>query len=167
MNDQIVELSNPGLMILFHSPSAARQMEEGGDYRTHFPDGRDIVDQLNAGRFGAFGTRFPDADYWLHFSSTMDHSVIARASDHVMFGLEGDADQLCVRAGDDLFSWRGQCPGEQLISIESGVYAVTACMLPVGGDGPIRIYMHFAHTFAKPELGYDRVPELYCESPVL
>ena len=166
LNDQIVELTSPGLQILLCSPRAVRDLEDGGDYARHFPDGKDIVDYMNECRICAIGTRWPSREYWLHFSSTMDHAVIARASDHVLFGVEVNDSQLCVRRGDDLFEWRGKCPDEQLVTLDDGIYLVTAIMVPHGGDGPVRIYFHFASTFARPELGYDRVPELLCEAPV-
>jgi hypothetical protein len=143
-----------------------RDLEKGRDYARSLPDGRDVIDHMNDCRVGALGTRWPARDYWLHFSSTMDHSVIARASDHVVLGLEVSDGQLCVRGGDDLFAWPGRCPDEQLITLPSGLYMVTAIMLPYEGEGPVRIYLHFADTLARPELGYDRIPELFCEAPV-
>ena len=166
MNDQVVELNSPGLWLLLYSPFAVKELEEGGDYRRRFPDGRDLVDYVNACRFGAIALRFPTQDHWLHLSATMDQSVIARASDHVRLGVEVWDHQLCVRGGDDLFSWQRACPDEQLITLDNGLYNVTACMVPHDGAGPVRIYLHFASTFALPELGYHRVPQLYCETPV-
>ena len=167
MNDQIVELNNPGLQILLYSPDALLELEHGGDYARRFPDGKDVVDYVNECRIGAIGTRWPDADYWLHFSSTMDQSVISKASDHARLGLVVSDGRLCVRGGDDLFKWMPRCPDEQLITMPDGVYNVTACMLPYGGEGPVRIYLHFAEAFARPDLGYADVPELFCEQPVL
>ena len=137
MNDQIVELSNPGLQILLYSPDELRQLEDGGTYARKFPDGKDVVDYVNECRLGAIGTRWPRHDYWLHFSSTMDQSVIARASDHARLGIVVSKGQLCVRGGDDLFKWQRRCPDEQLITMDDGVYNVTACMLPYGGEGPV------------------------------
>ena len=166
LNDQIVELRSPGLQILMYSPPAVRQLEDGCDYARNFPDGKDVVDYMNECRICAIGTRWPMRDYWLHFSSTMDHAVIARASDHVLLGLEVTKRQLCVRGGDDLFKWDPKCPDEQLVTLDDGIYMVTAIMVPYDGDGPVRIYLHFASTFARPELGYARVPELFCEAPV-
>ncbi len=166
MNDQIVELHSPGLQIILYSPLALRELERGGHYATHFPDGRDLVDYMNDCRLCALGTRWPTSDHWLHLSSTMDHGVIARASDHVRLGIEVTSGLLCVRSGDDLFDWPGPCADEQLVSLDNGPYAVTACMLPYGGEGAVRIYLHFAQTPARPDLGYDMVPELYCEEPV-
>jgi hypothetical protein len=122
---------------------------------------------MNECRVLAIGTRWPQRDYWLHFSSSMDHAVIARASDHALFGIEVREQRLCVRGGDDLFRWQTSCPDEQLVTIEDGFYMVTAMMLPVDGDEAVRIYLHFAPAAAPPELGYADVPELYCEPPVL
>ena len=167
MNDQIVELNRPGLQILLYSPGSLRTLEDGCDYARKFPDGKDIVDYINECRVGAIGTRWPHEDYWLHFSTTMDQSVISRASDHARLGLVVSDGQLCVRGGDDLFSWKPRCPNEQLITMADGVYNVTACMLPYGGEGPVRIYLHFAEAPARPELGYAMVPELFCEAPVV
>jgi hypothetical protein len=166
VNDQIVELNNPGLQILLYSPGSLRELEDGCDYGRKFPDGKDLVDYINECRIGAIGTRWPRQDYWLHFSSTMDQSVISRASDHARLGVLVTDGQLCVRGGDDLFKWRPRCPEEQLITMADGVYNVTACMLPFGGDGPVRIYLHFAEAPARPDLGYADVPELFCEAPV-
>jgi hypothetical protein len=167
MNDQVVEIGSPGLHILLYSPHALSELEAGGDYGRHFPDGADLVDYINACKMGAIGIRWPAREYWLHFSATMDHSVIARASDHVRMGVTVSGQVLCVRASDDLFKWSTECPNEQLITLEDGVYEVTACMVPYDGEGPVRIYLHFAPTPARPELGYDRVPELFGEPPVL
>ena len=166
LNDQIVELIEPGLQILLYSPAALSELESGCDYGRRFPDGKDTVDYINECRIGAIGTRWPRQEYWLHFSSSMDQGVIARASDHARLGVVVSEGQLCVRGGDDLFRWQPQCPNEQLITVENGIYNVTACMLPFGGEGPVRIYLHFAATTARPELGYADVPELFCEAPV-
>ena len=96
----------------------------------------------------------------------MDHAVIARASDHALLGVEVREQQLCVRGGDDLFTWKTRCPDEQLVTVENGFYMVTAMMLPVEDDGAVRIYFHFAPAPAAPELGYASIPELFCEAPV-
>ena len=167
MNDQVVELRKPGLQILLYSPGVVRELEEGVDYARKFPDGKDLIDYMNECRLGAIGMRWPTSDYWLHFSATMDHSVIARASDHVRLGIEVSDQQLCIRGGDDLFAWRRRCPEEQLITLDNGIYDVTAVMVPYDGDGPVRIYLHLAAAVARPDLGYDRLPELFCEPPVL
>jgi hypothetical protein len=167
MNDQIVELARPGLHLLFFSPALMTELEEGVDYARHFPDGKDLVDYVNECRLGAIGLRWPNRDYWLHFSSTMDHAVIRRASDHVRLGVEVAGGQLCLRAGDDLFSWSARCPDEQLISLDDGIYEITACMTPDEGEGPVRIYFHVAPSGARPDLGYFRVPELFGETPVV
>jgi len=166
MNDQIVELGGPGLFILVYSPGTLSELEEGGDYGTCFPDGRDLVDYVNDCRLGAVGVRFPARDYWLHFSAAMDHSVIVSATDHVLFGVEVTGQQLCVRGSDDLFCWDRACPGEQILSVEDGTYNVTACIVSQFEDGAFRIFMHFARVAARPELGYERVPELYCQAPI-
>ncbi len=167
VNDQVVELNQPGLQILLYSPSALRELEDGCDYGRKFPDGKDLVDYVNECRIGAIGTRWPRQDYWLHFTSTLDQSVIARASDHARLGVVVSEGQLCIRSGDDLFEWQPRCPDEQRITVPDGVYDVTACMLPYAGVGPVRIYLHFAPAHARPELGYANVPELFCEAPVL
>ncbi len=167
MNDQIIELNAPGLRILFYGPDALNELENGGDYGRRFPDGKDLVDYINECRIGAVGTRWPQQDYWLHFSTTMDQSVIARASDHARLGVAVSNNRLCVRGSDDLFEWTSTCPEEQVITVPDGVYNVTACMLPFDGDGPVRIYIHLAAAPARPELGYADVPELYCEAPVV
>lgn len=167
MNDQIVELASPGLQILMFSPFAVGEMEAGRDYAAKFPDGRDLIDHMNECRLLALGTRWPQREYWLHFSSSMDHTVIARASDHALFGVEVRGQQLCVRGGDDLFEWQPRCPDEQLVTIEDGFYMVTAMMLPVAVGEAVRIYLHFAPAPAPPELGYADIPELFCEAPVL
>jgi hypothetical protein len=166
LNDQIVELESPGLQIIMYSPFAASEMEDGRDYAARLPDGRDLVDHMNDCRMLAVGTRWPEHGYWLHFSSSLDHAVIARASDHALFGVEVRDQQLCVRAGDDLFRWDPACPNEQLVSIEDGFYMVTAMMLPFDGEGPVRIFLHFAPAVAPPDLGYSTVPELFCEAPI-
>ena len=146
MNDQVVELASPGLQILLYSPFVAVELEDGGMYAKHFPDGKDLVDYMNECRFAALAMRWPGRDYWLHFSTTDQ--------------------QLCVRGSDDLHGWRRECPNEQLVTVEDGIYDVTACMVPYNGDGPLRIYLHLAPAVAMPELGYGRVPELFCEAPV-
>jgi len=167
MNDQVVELHNPGLYILLCSPLAVTQLEEGGDYMTRFPDGKDMVDYINECRLAAIATRWPQRPHRLHFSSTMDPGVISRASDHVRLGIEVWHQQLCVRSGDDLFAWRRRCPEDQLISVADGLYAVTACMIPSARESEaVRIYLHLAPSQARPELGYSDVPLLYGESPV-
>jgi hypothetical protein len=163
LNDQIVELQSPGLQILFFSPSALSALEDGKSYAARFPDGADLVDTTNAGTVAAVGLRWPARDYWLHLSGSMDHRIVARASDHVRLGLRVEAKQLCVRGGDDLFEWRRRCPDEQLVTIADGHYEITACMVPPSDDGPVRIYLHFVRVIALPDLGYESVPELYCE----
>jgi hypothetical protein len=165
MNDQVVELSSPGITLLFYSPSVVRDLKKGRDYMRCFPDGKDTVDYLNECRMGIVGVRWPAQQYWLHFSSTLDHSVIARASDHVRLGLEVSDQQIHVRGGDDLVRWEPRCPNDSVISVPNGIYEVTACMVPFDPevDGPVQIYFHFVKALARPELGYADVPELFCD----
>jgi len=165
VNDQIVELNQPGLQLMLYGPRAASLLEDGGNYGQRFPDGCDMVDYVNDSRFAAIGTRWPSRQHWLHFSSTMDSSVIQSASDHVRLGVEVTDGRLCVRGSDDLFRWTTRCPGEQIVSIDDGFYELTACVVLDEDSALVRIYLHFAQVPAKPELGYDRVPELYGESP--
>jgi len=154
------------LIVLFHSPAALGELEEGGDYRARFPDGRDLVDYVNQGRLGAIALRWPEAAHWLRFSCTADREVIARASDHVLLSVEVSGGELCVRGADDLFCWRRGCPDDRVVRMANGIYAVTACMALYSGSGPVRIFLHFAPTAAKPDLGYSSVPELFGEAPV-
>jgi hypothetical protein len=161
MNDQVVELTNPGLLILLCSPRALGELEDGCDYARRFPDGKDLVDYINECRAGAIGVRWPGRDYWLHFSSTIDPAVIARASDHIRLGLTVQGGCLCVRRGDDLFAWRAACPDDQLVTVADGVYDVTACLLPHEGAGPVRIFLYLAPARARPDLGYADVPFLH------
>jgi hypothetical protein len=164
VNDQIVELCQPGFQLILYSPQVAALLEDGGNYGVRFPDGHDLIDYVNESRFAAIGTRWPTRDHWLHFSATMDHAVIQNATDHVRVGVEVGQGQLCVRGSDDLFQWTTRCPGEQIVSLDNGCYEVTACMVLDDEAELVRIYLHFAHVPARPELGYDRVPELYGES---
>jgi hypothetical protein len=166
VNDQIVEIDKPGLFLLLYSPAVLAELEDGRDYARRFPDGKDLIDYMNECRVGALGIRWPERSYWLHFSATLDHAIIARASDHARLGVVVQGRQLCVRGGDDLFRWSGRCPDEQRISLPDGVYEVTACMVPFPGTGAVRIYLHLARASARPELGYASVPELFCEAPV-
>ncbi|MCA9625191.1 MAG: hypothetical protein KC731_39480 [Myxococcales bacterium] len=167
MNDQIVEIEAPGLQILVHSPAFTRELEEGGRYADKLADGRDLVDHMNDGHLLAVGIRWPTEGYWLHFSSSMDHRIIARASDHAVFRLSVREQQLCVRGGDDLFRWKRRVPDEQVVTAEDGDYLVTAMMTPYAGDGQVRIYFHFARAGLAADIGYSEVPELFCESPLL
>jgi hypothetical protein len=129
LNDQIVELKSPGLCILLYAPSALDALQAGTDYSTRFPDDKDIVDYMNECRVGAFGTRWPTRDYWLHLSASFNERVIARARDHVRFGVAVTGGQLCVRGSDDLFKWNKRCPDEQIVTVPDGVYEVTACIV--------------------------------------
>lgn len=167
MNDQIVELSSPGFRVLLYSPPALSELEAGGRYAARLPDGRDLTDCINSADVAAFGTRWDRADYWIHFSTSMDHTVIAQASDHVLLGVQVSQRQLCVRGGDDLFEWKPACPGEQILTLDDGYYHATVCMLPFDGQGAVRIYVHMAPCSHRPDLGYGDVPELYCVPPVV
>ncbi len=165
LNDQVAELRAPGLMLLLYSPAAADALRLKKNYARCFPDGRALVDKVNDGEFAACGVRWAAADYLLHFSATLDHAVIARASDHVRLGLRVTSSTVCVRGGDDLFDW-SECPHDQRLRVADGLYEVTACMLQPARDLAVRIYFHFAPVAALPDLGYLEVPELYGEAPV-
>jgi hypothetical protein len=174
LNDQIVELKSPGLGILLYAPEALAELVPGSDYSVRFPDDKDLVDYVNECRIGAFGTRWPTRDYWLHVSASFNERVIARAQDHVRFGVAVSGGQLCVRGTDDLFAWRARCPEEQIVTLPDGIYAVTACIVShetmttsrKKRIDPVRIYLHFARATATPDLGYFEVPVLRGEPPV-
>ncbi len=123
MNDQIVELDAPGLQLILYAPQALANLDQGGNYGARFPDGCDLVDYVNRCRIAALATRFPQSPHLLHFSSTFDNNVIARASDHLILGLNIIGNCLCVRSGDDLFDWRQSCPDEQRVSLAAGNYS--------------------------------------------
>jgi hypothetical protein len=167
MNEQIVELDAPGLSILLHSPESLSDCRKGKCYVPWLPDGRDLVDHVNDCGLAAFGVRWAELRYFMHFSAGLDRGVIARASDHIRLGIRIVGGQLHVRGGEDLFRWDPSCPQEQIVSIADGLYDVTACMLPYDESGYVEIFVGFAPNLALPELGYAELPELYCEAPVL
>lgn len=165
-NEQIVELDAPGLSILLYSPSALSELRPRQSYVPFLPDGRDLVDHVNECRVAAFGVRWAELRYAVHFAASLDRSVIARSSDHIRLGIHIAEGQLCVRGGEDLFDWRPACPSEQIVSIADGLYEVTLCMVPYDASGRVEIFTCFAPALAPPDLGYADLPELYCEPPV-
>ena len=166
MNEQIVELDAPGLSVLLYSPTALADCRKGHCYVPWLPDGRDLVDHVNDCGLAAFGVRWAELRYFMHFSASLDHSVIARSSDHIRMGIRIEGGQLWVRGGEDLFRWDPSCPNEQIVSIADGLYDITACMVPYDASGYVEIFIGFASALAPPELGYAELPELFCEAPV-
>lgn len=117
-----------GLGIVFYSPKNVAHIPEGSDYlQTHYLTEEQVQAHIQKGTLVGFGTGSP-GNYLLKFASGYPANDVVRASEFKLrLGLHCVGGQVCFRDLYDLLDWTSQCPEEQILELEEGIYHVTLC----------------------------------------
>lgn len=158
----VLEVAGPG--IVFYSPASAQHIRPGSDYfSSHYLTEDQVQTHIQAGTIVGFGTGTPGV-YVLRILFGYPEDDYAQSCQFKLrLGLRVSDGVVCVRDLNDLSDWDPQCPPEQMLELEDGIYHVTLCSdIPetgVLGDGQIiNTFLHKLKEF--PKLATEGIPTL-------
>ena len=159
-----IKMDIAGLGIVFYSPRNVEHIPEGCDYlQTNYLTEEQVQSHIQAGTLVGFGTGSPGI-YLLKFAAGCPANDVILASEFKLrLGLHCVGGQVCFRDLYDLLDWTSECPGEQILELEEGIYHVTLCSSPppsgvIGDNQIIHVYLQKLEKF--PALATQGVPTL-------
>lgn len=160
-----IEIEIEGLGMILYSPKSAAHIKEGEDYfQTNYYKPEDVEQHCLNGTIVGFCTS--PGRYILCFREGYPDQVVLDENEfRLRLAVRVFDGKLCVRDLYNLLDWSPECPPQQIIPIEDGIYHVTLCSrLPISGilgrNQEILVYLNKLE--AMPELKYGGVPTL-CE----
>jgi len=163
-----MRLDIAGLGIILYSPRSASHIEEGQDYlESEYTTEEDVQRHIQAGSIVGFGTGLPGT-FVLQFHGGYPEKRFLQGCDFKLrLGLACVERRVCFRDLYDLVDWTSECPPEQMIEMDDGIYHVTLCSnRPRSGrigDGQM-IHVYFQKLDMFPALSKHGIPTLYDES---
>jgi len=159
-----IDLEIAGLGIILYSPTFAEHIAEGSNYlRAHYIESAEVQRHIQDGTIVGFGTGSP-GNFSLRFHSGYPTDARLReARFKLRLGIHCEGGTICCRDLYDLICWQPECPPEQMIDVDDGIYHLTLCSDPPTsgrlGDGQI-IDIHFARLEEFPKLATEGIPTL-------
>ncbi len=159
-----ISLDIAGIGIIFYSPVFAEHITEDYDYlEASYTSDEQVQAHIQKGTIVGFGTGSPGT-FILRFHSGYPHESLLQGSDfRLRLGLNCVGGKVCFRDLYDLMSWYPDCPEDQVLKLEDGIYHVTLCSsLPdsgiIGDHQEIHVYLHPLDSF--PRLSSVGIPVL-------
>lgn len=158
-------LSIDGMGIVFYSTHAMKDIAEGEDYFSkEFSTPEQVASHIKKGDITGVNTG-SGGEYTLRFRDGYpDHQIDENYPICVRLALEIKGGNLCVIDLFWLMEWSRDCPAEQQIEIEDGIYHVTLSTAQpksgIWGDDQI-IYVYLNKLEKIPKLTWMGVPQLY------
>ena len=165
--DQTVHFVIDGLGIAFFSAKAMENVAPGTDFFTaEFNDPKQIAAHIQKGDITAFCTG-TGGDFDLHFCTSYPTPEIKEQYPvSVQLGLEVQGGSVRFCDVYWLMDWDDDFPEDQVIPMDDGFYALTACTrMPESGywGGDQTIYIYFAKVDSMPKLPWTGIPYLFTE----
>lgn len=159
-----IDLEIVGLGIVFYSPFAVAHIPAGQDYlESHFWNGRDVGDHVNACQISAFATGGPGRYLLELYDGSLDAQALDSGMATVQLGIEVRDGRLCFRDLYEFIRWDPACPAGQVITMADGFYSVRVYTsrprTGILGDGQT-VWVHFEARPEKPVLTWTVVPDL-------
>jgi len=159
-----IDLEISGLGIILYSPASAAHIVEGSNYlRAHYVEPTEVQRHIQNGTIVGFGTASP-GNFSLRFLSGYPTDArLLQARFKLRLGIRCEGGKVCCRDLYDLICWQPECPPEQMIDVDDGIYHLTLCSdrPPSGrlGDGQI-IDIYLAQLEEFPQLATEGIPTL-------
>lgn len=122
-------LSPTGMGIVFYSEGAVRDIPIGKDYlNEEYWDGQKVGDHIRKGDIVSICTGCDSEEYELRFRSGYpDDEIVEKYPAHLRLFIEIIGNEMNVIDLYDLMDWQDNCPREQQIDLEPGIYHLTFC----------------------------------------
>jgi hypothetical protein len=154
-----------GMGIVFYSDKATEHIKEGEDYlSTKYSKPEQVAEHIRRGDIVGFCTG-SSGDYMLKFRSGYPNTnLMEQYPVSARLAIVVDGGKISVIDLFWLMDWSTECPSEQQIEIEDGIYHITLLTkIPeteIWGDNQI-IYVYLNRLDKMPELSWQGVPQLY------
>jgi len=158
-------ISIDGMGIVFYSDKATEDIKEGEDYlSTEYFKPEQVAGHIRKGDIVGFCTG-SSGDYMLKFRSGYpDEDLIEQYPVSARLAIVVDGGKISAIDLFWLMDWSADCPSEQQIEIEDGIYHITLLTriseTEIWGDNQI-IYVFLNRLDEMPELSWRGVPQLY------
>ncbi|TWT38311.1 hypothetical protein [Blastopirellula retiformator] len=157
-------LETAGIGIIFHSPKFAEHISEEEDYlESNYTTEEQVQSHIQQGTIVGFGTG-ASGTFILHFHAGYPEEQFLLDCDFKLrLAVKCVGGKLCFRDLYDLMDWFSDCPEEQLLDIEDGIYHVTLCSNRpasgyLGDQQEIHVYLQLLDQF--PALAKEGIPTL-------
>jgi|GEM_PF-932853 len=163
--DRTIRLEIAGLGIIFYSPKFVEHIADGEDYlESNYTCDEQVQPHIQKGTIVGFGTGSAGTFTLRFHEGYPTAGFVAAAEYKLRLGVECAGGELHFRDLYDLMDWESDCPRDQVLSIDDGVYHVTLCSnLPpsgyIGDSQEIDVYLQPLDEL--PVLVHDGVPMLY------
>lgn len=159
-----MQLEIDGMGIVFYSEGAIDRIQKGEDYFSReYARPEDVARHIRKGDMVGFCTG-SGGKYILKFCSGYpDEAISKEFPDAIRLAINVIGGAICVLDLFSLMKWPGECPQNQKVNVEDGIYHLTASTkLPESGfwgDNQI-IYIHLKKIDSMPQLTWNNVPYL-------
>lgn len=162
-----INLSIDGMGIVFYSDGAVKNIAEGEDFfENEYSDPDKVAKHIKKGDIVGFCTG-SSGDYILKFRDGYPSDEIDEQYPiSIRLAIVIDGGRLCMIDLFWLMEWDSECPEDQQIELENGIYHITLnTKLPESGiyGDDQEIYVYLNKVDEMPELMWQGVPQLFKE----
>jgi len=158
-----------GLGIIFYSPKVMVDVAEGTDYlEDKYTTEEQVQSHIQRGTLVGFATGSPGLFAFKFHEGYPNDKVLSASRYKLRLGLHCTGGVVYFRDLYDLLDWHHDCPPEQQLQLEDGVYHVTLCSNRpasgiLGDNQVIEFYLKKLDQF--PALGKQGIPTLCMDFP--
>jgi hypothetical protein len=159
-----IRMDIAGLGIVFYSPKNVEHIREGDDYlQANYLTDKQVQSHIQKGSLVGFGTGSPGVFVLTFHSGYPTNAFVGESDFKLRLGLHCVGGIVCFRDLYDLMQWTSECPPEQALELEDGVYHVTLCSNRpesgiIGDTQVIHVYLQELDSF--PALAKGGIPHL-------
>ena len=160
-----IELPLDGMGIVFYSDGAVKDLKEGYDYfQNEYSEPKQVAEHIKKGDVVGFCTG-SGGNYTLKFRSGYPTIEIdEKYPIQIRLAINVEGDRIYIKDLFWLMDWYSDCPKEQQVEIEKGIYHITLCTVQpesgIWGDDQT-IYVYLNRLDEMPQLTWQGVPQLY------
>jgi hypothetical protein len=153
-----------GLGMILYSPSSVAHIVPGEDYlSSHFWEESDVQRHIQEGKLVAFQTGTSGRFFLKFLAGYPDAARLRDAKYKYRIAIRVADSSVCIRDLYDLLRWDPDCPEEQMLALDDGIYHVTLVSDEpasgvLGDDQVIEVY--FTRLGEWPRLATEGIPTL-------
>lgn len=161
-NEVFLEID--GMGIVFYSEGAIDKIEKGENYFSReYEQPQDVARHIHKGDMVGFCTGTGGTFHLKFFSGYPNEETIREYPESIRLGINVVGGSICILDLFSLISWPGECPQNQKVLIDDGIYHMTLLTkLPESGywgeDQTICVYLQKLDEM--PQLSWNCVPYL-------
>jgi len=161
---KLIELEIAGLGFIVYSPFFTSHISEDEDYLLTEFENPSVVEKqaLNGGLVGVC-TSTPGKFIFEFYCGYPNEELIASYEYRLRLCAQVKDNMLCIRDLYDLLEWSSECPEEQIIELDDGIYHISLLSrMPISGilgdNQKVLVFLQSLNEM--PQLRYNGVPTL-------